>query len=43
MKIIDVAQRTPEWDRWRAQGITASESAVILGRSPYKTLWRLWA
>jgi putative phage-type endonuclease len=43
MKIIDVAQRTPEWDRWRAQGITASESAVILGRSPYKTPWRLWA
>jgi putative phage-type endonuclease len=43
MKIIDVAQRTPDWDRWRAQGITASESAVILGRSPYKTPWRLWA
>ncbi|MCF7990896.1 MAG: YqaJ viral recombinase family protein [Thiohalocapsa sp.] len=43
MKIVDVAQRTPEWDRWRARGITASESAVILGRSPYKTPWRLWA
>ena len=43
MKSIDVAQRTPEWDRWRVQGITASESAIILGRSPYKTPWRLWA
>jgi len=43
MRIIDVAQRTPEWNQWRAQGITASESAVILGRSPYKTPWRLWA
>lgn len=43
MKIVDVAQRTPQWDRWRAQGITASESAIILGRSPYKTPWRLWA
>jgi hypothetical protein len=43
MKTIDLAQRTPEWHQWRAQGITASESAIILGRSPYKTPWRLWA
>ena len=43
MQIIDIAQRTPEWAHWRAQGITASEAAVILGRSPYKTPWRLWA
>ncbi|EIC23928.1 YqaJ viral recombinase family nuclease [Thiorhodovibrio frisius] len=43
MKSIDLAQRTPEWHQWRAQGITASESAIILGRSPYKTPWRLWA
>ena len=42
MHIIDVAQRTPDWERWRARGVTASESAVILGRSPYKTPWRLW-
>ena len=32
-----------EWERWRAQGVTASEAAIILGRSPYKTPWRLWA
>jgi len=43
MKIVDVTQRSPEWLRWRAQGITASEAAVVLGRSPYKTPWRLWA
>ncbi len=43
MKIIDVAQRTPDWFQWRAQGITASEAPIILGRSPYKTPWRLWA
>jgi putative phage-type endonuclease len=43
MKTIDVIQRTPEWQRWRAQGVTASEAAIVLGRSPYKTPWRLWA
>ena len=43
MKITDVIQRTPPWERWRAQGVTASEAAIVLGRSPYKTLWRLWA
>ena len=43
MKTIDVIQRTPEWERWRAQGVTASEAAIVLGRSPYKTPWRLWA
>ena len=43
MKIIDVAQRSPEWLCWRSGGITASEAAVVVGRSPYKTPWRLWA
>jgi len=43
MKIVDVTQRSPEWLRWRAQGVTASEAAIVLGRSPYKTPWRLWA
>jgi putative phage-type endonuclease len=43
MRIIDVTQRTPAWAHWRAQGITASEAAIVLGRSPYKTPWRLWA
>ncbi|MBK1717191.1 YqaJ viral recombinase family protein [Thiocystis violacea] len=43
MKIVNLSQRTPAWLAWRAQGITASEAAVILGRSPYQTPWRLWA
>jgi len=43
MKIVDVIQRTPDWERWRARGVTASEAAIVLGRSPYKTPWRLWA
>jgi len=43
MQVIDIAQRTPEWHRWRAQGVTASEAAELLGRSPHKTPWRLWA
>ena len=43
MKIVDLTQRSPEWLRWRAQGVTASEAAIVLGRSPYKTPWRLWA
>jgi len=43
MRVIELDQRTPEWHRWRRQGITATESAVILGLSPHKTPWRLWA
>ncbi|NEV62334.1 YqaJ viral recombinase family protein [Thiorhodococcus minor] len=43
MKIVNLSQRTPDWLAWRAQGVTASEAAVILGRSPYRTPWRLWA
>ena len=43
MKLIPLKQRTPAWEHWRSEGITASEVPVILGRSPYKTPWRLWA
>jgi putative phage-type endonuclease len=43
MRVIDVVQRSPQWLEWRAHGVSASEVAVILGRSPYKTPWRLWA
>lgn len=41
MKVIDLAQRTPEWHRWRKSGITASDACILMG-SPYKTPWRLW-
>ena len=43
MKIVNVRQRSPEWHAWRSQGLSASEAPVIMGRSPHKTLWRLWA
>lgn len=43
MKVVDVSQRSPEWHVWRKGGVSASNAAVILGISPYKTPWRLWA
>ncbi len=43
MKVVDVSQRSPAWRLWRAQGVSASEAAIIMNRSPYKTPWRLWA
>lgn len=41
MRIVNLDQRTDEWKRWRRQGITATDAAVLAG-SPYKTPWRLW-
>lgn len=43
MKTVDLNQRSDEWLTWRSQGITASDMPIILGLSPYKTPWRLWA
>ena len=43
MKTVDLNQRSPEWLQWRSQGITASDIPIILGLSPYKTPWQLWA
>ncbi|MBN2702383.1 MAG: YqaJ viral recombinase family protein [Methylothermaceae bacterium] len=43
MRVVNLKQRTPEWLWWRSRGVTASEAAVVLGESPYKTIWRLWA
>lgn len=43
MKLVPLKQRTPAWEHWREAGITASEAPIILGRSPYKSPWRLWA
>ena len=43
MNVINVSQRSDAWRLWRAQGVSASEAAVIMKRSPYKTPWRLWA
>ena len=36
-------QGSPEWHKWRAEGIGASEAAVLLGHDPYgKTPFKLW-
>jgi len=43
MKIVDVSQRSPAWRLWRSQGVGASEAAILMNRSPYKTPWRWWA
>lgn len=43
MKIVNVSQRSPEWKAWRLQGMSASEAAIIMNRSPHKTPWRLYA
>lgn len=43
MKIINLSQGSDEWLEWREGGVTATDATVLLGRSPYKTIWRLWA
>ena len=43
MKVINVSQRSDAWRVWRAQGMSASEAATIMSRSPFKTPWRLYA
>jgi len=43
MKIVNLSQRSDEWLQWRSRGITASDIPIILGLSPYKTPWQLWA
>lgn len=42
MKIIELEQGTPEWKKWRNEGIGASDIAVIMGTNPYKTPYQLW-
>jgi len=43
MKVVDLNQRSDEWLQWRSKGVTASDIPIILGLSPYKTRWQLWA
>lgn len=37
MKIIDLVQGTPQWLKWRQDGIGASEIAILMGIHPTKT------
>lgn len=43
MKIIDLKQDSPAWHAWRTNVIGASDAAVLVDASPYKTFWSLWA
>lgn len=42
MKIVNIAQRTPEWHEWRNSGVSASEAIVVLGKCPLRTVYRLY-
>jgi putative phage-type endonuclease len=43
MKVVNLTQGSDAWLGWRKGGITATDAVVLLGRSPHKTTWRLWA
>ena len=43
MHCVNVSQKTENWHEWRNDGITATDTPVIMGLNPYKTVWRLWA
>jgi putative phage-type endonuclease len=42
-KIEQLHQNTPEWHRWRLQGIGASDAPVIMGDAAFKTARTLWS
>lgn len=42
MKIFNLKQGSPEWHLFRTTHIGASESAAILGLSPYGTCYEVW-
>ena len=37
-----LTQGTPEWHLWRREGIGASESAAVMGLSPWSTPFKVW-
>ncbi|EGR4213379.1 YqaJ viral recombinase family protein [Vibrio metoecus] len=41
----DIRQGSPEWEAWRNEdnGVGSSDVSVIVGKSKYKSCWRLWA
>ena len=42
-RIERLHQNTPEWHRWRTQGIGASDAPVIMGETAFKTPRTLWS
>jgi len=39
---ISLNQNSNEWLEWRFRGIGASDAPIIMGRSPWKTPYKLW-
>lgn len=42
MHLINLKQRSHEWLKWRKNKITAADSPIILGHSPFKSIERLY-
>ena len=42
-RIERLHQNTPEWHRWRLQGIGSSDAPVIMGDAAFKTARMLWS
>jgi putative phage-type endonuclease len=42
-KIEQLKQNTPEWHRWRLEGIGASDAPVVMGEAPFRTRRFLWS
>jgi len=43
MKIVQLQQGSPEWHEHRRTHRNASETATVLGLSPWQTAYQLWA
>lgn len=42
MRVVQIEQRTDAWHDWRNNRVTASDAAVMVNASPYKTKYQLW-
>src|SRR5258707_13490591 len=42
-RIERLEQNTPEWHRWRLEGIGASDAPVVMGEAPFRTRRFLWS
>lgn len=42
MTLVPLEQGSPDWHKWRNEGIGSSEIASIMGMNPYQTAYELW-
>ena len=42
-RIKRLQQNTPDWHRWRQQGLGASDAPVVMGEAAFKTPRMLWS